>query len=47
MKSESELRTFRLCSSYDEVHALSCDLLEGHHGEHKATVYWRSDDHED
>ena len=37
----------KLCSAYDELTHLSCDLPEGHEGDHEATAYWGNDGDED
>ena len=34
----------RLCSAFDEIHKVTCDLPADHAGEHKASVYWEKDD---
>ena len=37
----------RLCSSFDVIHCVTCDLPLGHRGPHKATLVWGDDDYDD
>jgi hypothetical protein len=34
------METIRLCSNYDPVTGMVCDLPAKHRGAHRATCYW-------
>lgn len=37
----------RLCSEFDPVHLVTCDLPEKHKGPHSARVLWGDEEHVD
>ena len=36
----------RLCSAWNDLNKVTCDLPADHKGAHKATVYWEQDEGE-